>query len=190
MFIVLLSDVFSVWSSSRYEGLALIYDCVTSCNCHWLLWVETTAQFWRQEKMLIESLHCSRCTWAVYSWLSGTDCPFSLHRYTIAIYIFSYQHIIADLHCSVKILLTLYTERYTTNFDIGKKPGHYCIWNHCIADTHELHFVKTCLFLPKSSRYLPNSEYTKLYVSEKYQSKEGINAWNGEQNVYFLLHIH
>ena len=37
---------------------------------------------------------------------------------------------------SVKILLTLYTERYTTYFDTGRKLRHYCIWNHCIADTH------------------------------------------------------
>ena len=60
----------------------------------------------------------------------------------------------------VKILLTLDTERYRSNFDIGGKLGH-CYINQCIAGKHELHFVKTCLFLPRPSRYLQNSEYTK-----------------------------
>ena len=47
----------------------------------------------------------------------------------------------------VKSLLTLDTERDTSNFDIGGKLGQCCILNHCIAGKHELHFVKTCLFL-------------------------------------------
>ena len=43
-----------------------------------------------------------------------------------------YEATIHDTHssgpiCSVKILLTLHTERCTTNFDIGRKLGHYCI---------------------------------------------------------------
>ena len=58
----------------------------------------------------------------------------------------------------MKILLTLDMERYTSSFDIGGKLGHCCIQNHCIAGKHELHFVKTCLFLRRPSRYLQNSE--------------------------------
>ena len=47
---------------------------------------------------------------------------------------------------STQFLLTLASERYTIYFDIGRRPGHVCVKNNCIADMYLLYFAKTCTF--------------------------------------------
>ena len=35
---------------------------------------------------------------------------------------------------STQFLLTLESERFSIYFDIGRTPGHVCVYNNCIAD--------------------------------------------------------
>ena len=37
---------------------------------------------------------------------------------------------------NAQMLLTLAMERYAIHFEIGRKPGHVCIQNNCIARIH------------------------------------------------------
>ena len=48
---------------------------------------------------------------------------------------------------STQFLLTLASERYSSYFDIGRNPGHICIYYNCIAAMLTLHFAKTRTFL-------------------------------------------
>ena len=90
---------------------------------------------------------------------------------------------------SVKI----FTERYTTNSDIGRKLGHYCIWNHCIADTVYAWTAFRQDMLVSTEAWSIHTKFwvcKTLYIQTHIKVKKVINAWNGEQNVYFLLHAH
>ena len=75
---------------------------------------------------------------------------------------------ISFLHTSrgtkVDKMLTLAPERYTAEFFMVAKVILWCIWNHCIADSIDLHNARAVNFLRKPIKNLSKYYFSKRYV--------------------------
>ena len=60
----------------------------------------------------------------------------------------------------VEKMLTLALERYTAGFGMVAKVILWCIWNHCIADSIDLHNARAVNFLRQ-----PSKNMSKYYFS-------------------------
>ena len=64
----------------------------------------------------------------------------------------------------VEKMLTLAPERYTAGFRMVAKVILWCIWNHCIADSIDLHNVRAVNFLRKPSKIMSKYYFSKCYI--------------------------
>ena len=65
----------------------------------------------------------------------------------------------------VEKMLTLAPERYTAGFCMVAKVVPWCIWNHCIADSIDLHNARAVNFLWKPSKNMSKYYFSKCYIS-------------------------
>ena len=64
----------------------------------------------------------------------------------------------------VEKMLTLAPERYTAGFCMVAKVIIWCIWNHCIADSIDLHNARAVNFLRKPSKNMSKYYFSKCYI--------------------------
>ena len=64
----------------------------------------------------------------------------------------------------VEKMLTLAPERYTAGFCMVAKVILWCIWNHCIADSIDLHNARAVNFLRKPSKNMSKYYFPKCYI--------------------------
>ena len=102
-------------------------------------------------------------------------------------------------------MLTLAPERYTAGFCMVAKVILSCIWNHCIADSIDLHNARAVNFLRKPSKNMSKYYFSKCYIFlskkfriEKYwvyiiiQHRRRLQKqwWSSKNTAYwFLKHV-
>ena len=64
----------------------------------------------------------------------------------------------------VEKMLTLAPKRYTAEFCMVAKVTLWCIWNHCIADSIDLHNARAVNFLRKPSKNMSKYYFSKCYI--------------------------
>ena len=64
----------------------------------------------------------------------------------------------------VEKMLTLAPERYTAGFCMVAKVILWCICNHCIADSIDLHNTRAVNFLQKPSKNMSKYCFSKCYI--------------------------
>ena len=74
------------------------------------------------------------------------------------------QHVLISRGTKVEKMLTLAPERYTAGFRMVAKVILWCIWNHCIADSIDLHNARAVNFLRKPSNIMPRYYFSKCYI--------------------------
>ena len=74
----------------------------------------------------------------------------------------------------VEKMLTLAPERYTAGFRMVAKVILWCILNHCIADSIDLHNTRAANFLRKPSKIMSKYYFSKCYIflSKKFRTKK------------------
>ena len=64
----------------------------------------------------------------------------------------------------VEKMLTLAPERYTAEFCMVAKVILWCIWNHCIADSINLHKARAVNFLQEPSKNMSKYYFSKCQI--------------------------
>ena len=74
----------------------------------------------------------------------------------------------------VQKMLTLAPKRYTVGFRMVAKVILWCIWNHCIADSIDLHNDRAVNFLRKPSKIMSKYYFSKCYIflSKKFKTEK------------------
>ena len=73
-------------------------------------------------------------------------------------------HLPTSRGTKVEKLLTLAPERYTAGFCMVAKVILWCIWNHCIADSIDLHNARAANFLRKPSKNMSKYYFSNCYI--------------------------
>ena len=106
----------------------------------------------------------------------------------------------------VEKMLTLAPERYTAWFYMVAMVILWCIWNHCIADSIDLHNAREVNFLRKPSKNISKYYFSKCYIFlskkfriEKYwvyiiiqhRRRPQKQWWSSKNTAYwFLKHVY
>ena len=77
-------------------------------------------------------------------------------------------------------MLTLAPKRYTAGFCMVAKVFLWCIRNHCITDSIDLHNARAGNFLRKPSKNMSKYYFSKLYIflSKKFRIEKILSLYN------------